>query len=52
MATPTSLRGQNQIAWLTINRPDKGNTFRRQTVLELIQRSTRRATTRACAWSC
>ena len=27
---------KNQIAWLTINRPDKGNTFRRQTVLELI----------------
>src|SRR6266545_3563495 len=26
----------NQIAWLTINRPDKGNTFRRQTVLEMI----------------
>ena len=43
---------KNQIAWLTINRPDKGNTFRRQTVLELIAASTRRATTRACAWSC
>ncbi|MGH7374079.1 MAG: enoyl-CoA hydratase-related protein, partial [Candidatus Rokuibacteriota bacterium] len=28
---------KNQIAWLTINRPDKGNTFRRQTVLEMIQ---------------
>src|SRR5215510_12371409 len=27
---------KNQIAWLTINRPNKGNTFRRQTVLELI----------------
>lgn len=27
---------KNQIAWLTIHRPDKGNTFRRQTVLELI----------------
>ena len=27
---------KSQIAWLTINRPDKGNTFRRQTVLELI----------------
>ena len=27
---------KNQIAWITINRPDKGNTFRRQTVLELI----------------
>ena len=27
---------KNQIAWLTINRPDQGNTFRRQTVLELI----------------
>ncbi|MGH7317125.1 MAG: hypothetical protein ACREJS_12785 [Candidatus Rokuibacteriota bacterium] len=26
---------KNQIAWLTINRPDKGNTFRRQTVLEM-----------------
>ncbi len=25
----------NQVAWLTINRPDKGNTFRRQTVLEM-----------------
>jgi enoyl-CoA hydratase/carnithine racemase len=24
---------KSQIAWLTINRPDKGNTFRRQTVL-------------------
>ena len=28
---------KSQIAWLTINRPDKGNTFRRQTVLEMIQ---------------
>jgi naphthoate synthase len=28
---------RNQIAWLTINRPDQGNTFRRQTVLEMIQ---------------
>src|SRR5512145_2687986 len=28
---------ENQIAWLTINRPDKGNTFRRQTLLEMIQ---------------
>jgi len=28
---------RNQIAWLTINRPDKGNTFRRQTVLEMTQ---------------
>jgi naphthoate synthase len=28
---------KNGIAWLTINRPDKGNTFRRQTVLEMIQ---------------
>ena len=28
---------KNGIAWLTINRPDKGNTFRRQTALELIQ---------------
>src|SRR5712664_3203632 len=28
---------KNQVAWLTINRPDKGNTFRRQTVLEMIQ---------------
>jgi naphthoate synthase len=27
----------NQIAWLTINRPDHGNSFRRQTVVELIQ---------------
>jgi naphthoate synthase len=25
-----------QVLWLTINRPDKGNTFRRQTILELI----------------
>ena len=28
---------KNQIAWITINRPDKGNTFRRQTVLEMTQ---------------
>ena len=28
---------KSQIAWLTINRPDKGNTFRRQTVLEMTQ---------------
>ncbi|MEK7370919.1 MAG: enoyl-CoA hydratase-related protein [candidate division NC10 bacterium] len=28
---------KDNVAWLTINRPDKGNTFRRQTVLELIQ---------------
>ena len=28
---------KNQVAWLTINRPDKGNTFRRQTVLEMTQ---------------
>jgi naphthoate synthase len=28
---------KKQIAWLTLNRPDKGNTFRRQTILELIQ---------------
>jgi len=28
---------KNQVAWLTINRPDKGNSFRRQTILELIQ---------------
>ncbi|MBI2555495.1 MAG: 1,4-dihydroxy-2-naphthoyl-CoA synthase, partial [Candidatus Rokubacteria bacterium] len=28
---------KNQTAWITINRPDQGNTFRRQTVLELIQ---------------
>ena len=27
---------KNQIAWLTINRPDKGNSFRRQTILELL----------------
>jgi naphthoate synthase len=28
---------KSQIAWLTINRPDKGNAFRRQTVVELTQ---------------
>jgi 2-ketocyclohexanecarboxyl-CoA hydrolase len=28
---------KNQIAWLTINRPDRGNSFRRQTVLEMYQ---------------
>ena len=28
---------KNQVAWLTINRSDKGNTFRRQTVLEMTQ---------------
>jgi naphthoate synthase len=27
---------KDQVAWLTINRPDRGNTFRRQTVLEMI----------------
>jgi naphthoate synthase len=26
----------DQIAWVTINRPDQGNAFRRQTILELI----------------
>ena len=28
---------KNLIAWLTINRPDRGNSFRRQTVLEMYQ---------------
>ena len=28
---------KSQIAWLTINRPDRGNSFRRQTVLEMYQ---------------
>jgi naphthoate synthase len=26
-----------EVAWITINRPDKGNSFRRQTVIELLQ---------------
>lgn len=28
---------KSQVAWLTINRPDKGNSFRRQTLIEMIQ---------------
>ena len=27
---------KDQIAWLTINRPDQGNAFRRHTIIELI----------------
>ena len=44
---------KNQVAWITINRPDQGNTFRRQTVARADpcpQRGAERR--RTSAWSC